>query len=62
MIIKTKDGGLAVRSRIELLDFLRGVSGRGGLGDSPERVVKATELPLAKVKALLKTTKMKQSA
>jgi predicted RNase H-like HicB family nuclease len=32
------------------------------LGDSPERVAKATELPLAKVKALLKTTKVKQSA
>jgi HK97 family phage prohead protease len=30
MIIKTKDGGLAVRSRIELLDFLSGVSGRNG--------------------------------
>jgi HK97 family phage prohead protease len=30
MIIKTKDGGLAVRSRIELLDFLHGVSGRNG--------------------------------
>jgi hypothetical protein len=32
------------------------------LGDSPERVTKATGLPLAKVKALLKTTKMKQIA
>jgi HK97 family phage prohead protease len=31
MIIKTKDGDLAVRSRIELLDFLRGVSGRSGV-------------------------------
>jgi HK97 family phage prohead protease len=30
MVIKTKDGGLAVRSRIELLDFLHGVSGRNG--------------------------------
>jgi hypothetical protein len=31
-------------------------------GFSPERVAKATELPLAKVKALLKTTKVKQPA
>jgi hypothetical protein len=32
------------------------------LGDSPEKAAKAAELPLAKVKALLKTTKVKQSA
>jgi hypothetical protein len=31
-------------------------------GDSPERAAKIAELPLAKVKALLKTTKVKQSA
>jgi hypothetical protein len=31
-------------------------------GDSPERVAKNTGLPLAKVKSLLKTTKVKQSA
>jgi hypothetical protein len=32
------------------------------LGDSPEKVAKATEVPLVKVKALLKTTKVKQTA
>jgi HK97 family phage prohead protease len=30
MVIKTADGGFAVRSRVELLDFLSGVSGRNG--------------------------------
>jgi hypothetical protein len=32
------------------------------LGLNPEKVAQAAELPLAKVKALLKTTKVKQSA
>jgi hypothetical protein len=32
------------------------------LGDSPEKVAKATELPLAKVESLLKRLKVKQSA
>jgi hypothetical protein len=32
------------------------------LGDSPERAAELTGLPLRKVKALLKTVKMKQSA
>jgi HK97 family phage prohead protease len=31
MVIKTSNGGLAVRSRIELLDFLRGVSNKHGV-------------------------------
>jgi hypothetical protein len=31
-------------------------------GDSPEKVARNTGLPLAKVKALLKTVKMKQTA
>jgi hypothetical protein len=39
MIIKTKDGGLAVRSRVELLDFLRGVSGKGGMVNDDVAVI-----------------------